>query len=48
VEFKKNMQDAGVTFNSVNIEPFKKASSSVYETMGWIELKAQIDRALGK
>jgi tripartite ATP-independent transporter DctP family solute receptor len=48
VEFKEEMEKAGVTFMQVDITPFKKASASVYETMGWTELKGEIDAALGK
>lgn len=48
VEYKANMEKAGVTFIPVDITPFKKASASVYETMGWTQLKADIDAALGK
>lgn len=48
VEYKKNMEKFGVTFMSVDLTPFKEASSSVYETMGWSQLKTEIDTALGK
>ena len=48
VEFKAEMEAAGVTFAEVDITPFKEATAAVYETMGWGELKAQIDAALGK
>lgn len=48
VEYKANMKEAGVTFIPVDIAPFKKASSTVYQTMGWTELKADIDAALDK
>lgn len=48
VEYKANMEKAGVTFIPVDITPFKKSSARVYETMGWTQLKADIDAALGK
>lgn len=48
VEFRAEMEAAGVTFSEVDITPFKEATASVYDTMGWGELKAQIDAALGK
>lgn len=48
VEYKAKMKEAGVTFIPVDIAPFKKASSTVYQTMGWTQLKADIDAALGK
>jgi len=48
VEFRAEMEEAGVTFAEVDITPFKEATASVYDTMGWGELKSQIDAALGK
>ncbi len=47
-ELKKRMQDAGVEFVAVDIKPFIEATSAVYKTMGWEQLKADIDKALGK
>ena len=48
VEYKAEMEEAGVTFAEVDITPFKEATATVYETMGWSDLKAEIDAALGK
>jgi tripartite ATP-independent transporter DctP family solute receptor len=48
VEYKEKMKEAGVTFIPVDKTPFKEAASSVYKTMGWTDLKAKIDAALGK
>ena len=48
VEFQKIMAEKGMTFVKVDKAPFKKASSSVYETMGWADLKAKIDKELGQ
>ena len=45
---KKRMQDAGVTFVAVDIKPFIDATASVYKTMGWEQLKGEIDKSLGK
>jgi TRAP-type C4-dicarboxylate transport system substrate-binding protein len=47
-ELKKTMQDAGVEFVAVDTKPFIEATSAVYKTMGWEQLKADIDKALGK
>ncbi|MDR1135056.1 MAG: C4-dicarboxylate TRAP transporter substrate-binding protein [Clostridiales Family XIII bacterium] len=46
VEQKAEMQTAGVEFVTVDIEPFKEASRSVYTTMGWEDLKASIDESI--
>lgn len=48
VQDKQLMQDAGMTYVEVDKTPFKEATASVYETMGWTELKAQIDEELGQ
>lgn len=47
-EFKKDMADKGMEFVEVDKSLFKEATESVYETMGWSELKAQIDAELGQ
>ncbi|ABR47493.1 TRAP dicarboxylate transporter, DctP subunit [Alkaliphilus metalliredigens QYMF] len=47
-EYKQEMQAAGVEFIQVDTTPFKEATESVYESMGWIELKARIDAELGR
>ena len=47
-EFNKAMADKGMIFIDVDQKLFKKASSTVYQTMGWSELKAQIDKQLGQ
>ncbi|MDR0671301.1 MAG: C4-dicarboxylate TRAP transporter substrate-binding protein, partial [Oscillospiraceae bacterium] len=48
IEQKAEMEAAGVEFVTVDIAPFKEASASVYDTMGWQALKGRIDAALGK
>ena len=48
VEFNKLMADKGLTFVNVDKKLFKDASAKVYETMGWADLKAQIDAQLGQ
>ncbi len=47
-EYQKIMADKGMVITKVDKTPFKKASASVYETMGWTQLKAQIDKELGQ
>jgi tripartite ATP-independent transporter DctP family solute receptor len=48
VEFNAEMAAAGLEFVQVDKTPFIEASKSVYETMGWADLKAQIDAELGQ
>ena len=47
-EYNKLMADKGMVFVDVDKNLFKKASASVYETMGWSDLKAKIDAELGQ
>lgn len=47
-ELQKDMEAAGVTFVAVDIAPFVEASKPVYATMGWEDLKNEIDASLGK
>ncbi len=46
--YNDEMKESGIEFVEVDKELFKNASASVYETMGWTELKAKIDEALGQ
>ena len=48
VKDKDLMKEAGMEYVEVDKTPFKEASSSVYEKMGWKDLKAQIDEVLGQ
>ena len=48
-EYNQEMADKdGIEFVDVDKQLFKDASASVYETMGWTDLKASIDEALGQ
>lgn len=47
-EYNKLMADKGMVFVDVDKNLFKKASASVYKTMGWSDLKAKIDAELGQ
>ncbi len=47
-EFNKEMAEKGIVFVDVDQSLFKDASASVYEKMGWAELKAKIDEVLGQ
>ena len=48
-EFEQKMVDAGVEVNEVDIEPFKEATSVVYEKFdGYTELREEINQILGK
>ncbi|MBN1498912.1 MAG: C4-dicarboxylate TRAP transporter substrate-binding protein [Spirochaetes bacterium] len=47
-QYQKNMEAAGVTFHKVDLKPFIDASQKVYKDNNLFELKAQIDKALGK
>ena len=47
-KYYEEFEAAGVTVNEVDKTPFIEAASSVYETMGWTDLKAQIDAAVGQ
>lgn len=47
-EFKDEMINKGMEFVEVDKEAFKEATKSVYETMGWTDLKKQIDEELGQ
>ena len=46
--YQAEMEAAGMQFVEVDKTPFIEASASVYETMGWADLKAQIDEVLGQ
>ena len=46
--YQEEMEAAGMQFVEVDKTPFIAASASVYEIMGWADLKAQIDAALGQ
>ncbi len=47
-ENNEAIKQAGVEFVEVDKDLFKEATAKVYETMGWTELKKQIDEALGQ
>jgi len=46
--YKKKMQEAGVTFATPDLKPFKEASKVVYEKLNLGDLKKQIDGVLGR
>lgn len=46
--YKKKMQEAGVTFAQPDLKPFKEASSVVYDKLNLNDLKAQVDKVLGR
>lgn len=48
VKDKELMAQAGMEYVEVDKTPFKEATASVYEKMGWTDLKAQIDGVLGQ
>ncbi|MDR2523662.1 MAG: C4-dicarboxylate TRAP transporter substrate-binding protein [Synergistaceae bacterium] len=48
VQFNKEMESKGLTFIQVDKKPFIAASTGVYKTMGWEDLKAKIDAELGQ
>lgn len=47
-KYNKEMADKGVTFIKVDKNDFIEASKSVYEKMGWTDLKNKIDQELGQ
>lgn len=47
-KYNEEIKAAGVEFVEVDKAPFKEATAKVYETMGWTDLKAQIDEELGQ
>lgn len=47
-DYKKKMQAAGVTFATPDLKPFKEASKVVYEKLALQELKAEVDKVLGR
>jgi len=47
-DFKKKMQAAGVAFDQPDLTPFKEATKVVYEKLELNDLKAQVDKVLGR
>lgn len=46
-EVQRLMEEAGVTFNEVDIEPFRQAVSGVYDELGLSEARSAIESHLG-
>ncbi|MDR1953435.1 MAG: TRAP transporter substrate-binding protein DctP [Clostridiales Family XIII bacterium] len=47
-DYIAEMEGKGLVFSEVDKAPFIEASQAVYEKMGWVDLKKEIDAALGK
>ncbi len=47
-DYKKKMEEAGVTFATPDLKPFKDAANVVYEKLELQDLKAQVDGVLGR
>lgn len=46
--YKKKMQDGGVTFATPDLKPFKDATKVVYQKLELNDLKAEVDKVLGR
>ncbi|MBL8673071.1 MAG: C4-dicarboxylate ABC transporter, partial [Alphaproteobacteria bacterium] len=46
--FEKQMKEKGVTVAEIDVKPFKAATESVYEKLGYADLRKQVNAVLGR
>ena len=47
-DYEKKLREKGVTIVEIDKAPFKAATAGVYQTLGYSELRKEVDKALGK
>ncbi|HVJ72627.1 MAG TPA: C4-dicarboxylate TRAP transporter substrate-binding protein [Casimicrobiaceae bacterium] len=47
-DYEKKLREKGVTVAEIDKTPFKAATAGVYQTLGYAELRKDVDKALGK
>ncbi len=47
-EFEEKIKAAGVTVTEIDVTPFKEATAAVYEKLGYVETKKQVDAVLAE
>ena len=47
-DYEKKLREKGVTIVEIDKAPFKAATAGVYQTLGYSELRKDVDKALGK
>ena len=47
-DYEKKLREKGATIVEIDKAPFKAATAGVYQTLGYSELRKEVDKALGK
>lgn len=47
-DYEKKLKERGVTIAEIDKTPFRTATAGVYQTLGYNELRAEVNKALGK
>jgi len=47
-DYEKKLKEKGVTIAEIDKTPFRNASAAVYQTLGYNDLRAEVNKALGK
>ncbi len=47
-EYEKKMAAEGATINAVNVAPFKARAEGAYKQLGFVDLRSQVNKVLGK
>lgn len=47
-DYEKKLREKGVTIVEIDKAPFKAATAGVYQTLGYTDLRKDVDKALGK
>jgi TRAP-type C4-dicarboxylate transport system substrate-binding protein len=47
-DYEKKLREKGVTIAEIDKAPFKAATAGVYQTLGYADLRKDVDKALGK
>ena len=47
-DYEKKLREKGVTIVEIDKAPFKAATAGVYQTLGYSDLRKDVDKALGK
>lgn len=47
-DYEKKLKERGVTIAEINKTPFRNATAGVYQTLGYTELRGEVNKALGK
>jgi len=47
-DYEKKLKEKGVTIAEIDKTPFRNASAAVYQTLGYNDLRAEVNKAIGK